>query len=146
MSKKITDLTVTLLVLPTLSLFQKGRRILKDSARLTCILYRTDFSKQFENSELKRTDGSSHCGLVEMTLISIQEDAGSIPGLDQWFKDPALLWLWCGPVATAPIQLLAWETPYAMGMALKRQKSKKQKKRMEKMIPPSHFEKCWLVE
>ena len=37
--------------------------------------------------------------------------------------DPALLWLWRRPVATAPIQPLAWEPPYAMGAALKIQKS-----------------------
>ena len=29
--------------------------------------------------------------------------------------DPVLLWLWCGPVATALIGPLAWEPPYAMG-------------------------------
>ena len=29
-----------------------------------------------------------------------------------------LLWLWYRPVATAPIELLAWEPPYAMGVAL----------------------------
>ena len=26
------------------------------------------------------------------------------------------LWLWCSPVAAAPIHLLAWELPYAAGM------------------------------
>ena len=40
-------------------------------------------------------------------------------------SDPTLLWLWCGPAATAPIQLLAWEPPYATGVALKRQKRKR---------------------
>ena len=32
--------------------------------------------------------------------------------------DPALLWLWCRPVATARIQPLAREPPYAVGAAL----------------------------
>ena len=29
----------------------------------------------------------------------------------------SLLWLWRRPVATAPIQPLAWEPPYAAGVA-----------------------------
>ena len=37
------------------------------------------------------------------------EVVSSIPGLAQWVKDPALSWLWCRPVATAPIRPLAWE-------------------------------------
>ena len=32
-------------------------------------------------------------------------------------SDPALLWLWHRPVATAPIQPLAWEHSYAAGAA-----------------------------
>ena len=32
-------------------------------------------------------------------------------------SDPALLCLWRRPVATAPIQPLAWEPPYAAGAA-----------------------------
>ena len=53
-----------------------------------------------------------------------------IPGLTQWVKDPALLWLWGRPVATAPIELLAWEPPYAVGTAQKRQKTKIKIKKM----------------
>ena len=49
-------------------------------------------------------------------------------------SDLAWLWLWCGPAAVAPIQPLAWEPPYAMGVALKRQKKKKKKIISEKTI------------
>ena len=60
---------------------------------------------------------------------------GSIPGLTQWVKDPGvavsydagcrqgsgptLLWLWYRLTATAQVRLLAWEPPYASGVALK---------------------------
>jgi len=43
------------------------------------------------------------------------EVVGSIPGLAQWVKDLALLWLWCRLAATALIRPLAWEAPYAAG-------------------------------
>ena len=46
--------------------------------------------------------------------------------------DPALLWLWRRPAATALIQPIAWEPPYAVGVALKRQKKKKKEKKKEK--------------
>ena len=35
-------------------------------------------------------------------------------------SDPALLWLWHRPAATAPIQPMAWELPYAIGVAFKK--------------------------
>ena len=36
-----------------------------------------------------------------------------------------LLWLWCGTAATALIHPLAWEPPYAAGIALKKKKKDK---------------------
>ena len=51
--------------------------------------------------------------------------------------DLALLWLWHRPAATALIQPLAWEPPYAADAALKGQKDKKQntQKKEETIFP-----------
>ena len=57
-------------------------------------------------------------------LTSIQEDSDLVPGLAQWVKDLVFLWLWHRLTAAALIQPLAWKLPYAMGVALKRQKKK----------------------
>ena len=46
--------------------------------------------------------------------------------------DPELLQLWRRLVATAPTGSLAWEPPYAAGVALKRQKRKRKKKELVK--------------
>ena len=39
------------------------------------------------------------------------------------------VWLWRRPAATAVIQPLAWELPYAASMALKKKKKKRKKKK-----------------
>ena len=51
-------------------------------------------------------------------------------------SDPVLLGLWCRLWATALIRPLAWETPYALGAALKRQKDIK--KKLKTAICSSH--------
>ena len=44
-------------------------------------------------------------------------------------SDPAFLWLWYSLATAALIRPLAWEPPYAAGVALKRQKERKDKSR-----------------
>ena len=51
-------------------------------------------------------------------------------------SDLAFLRLWCRSAATALIRPLAWEPPYATGVALKRQKTKRKKKKETNKIEP----------
>ena len=41
--------------------------------------------------------------------------------------DSTLLWLWCGLAAVALFRPLAWELPYAVGAALKKEKERKKR-------------------
>ena len=52
--------------------------------------------------------------------VAMSCDVGCKCGLDL-----KLLWLWLRPAAAAPICPLAWDPPYATGMALKKTKKKK---------------------
>ena len=98
------------------------------------IMWSQESLKVDEGDLRKRDRGCSHCGTAEMNPTSIHEDAGLIPDLTWWVgdlalqtdlighrhsSDPMLLWLWCRPVAVVLMWPLAWELPYATGMALK---------------------------
>ena len=44
-------------------------------------------------SPIKKYFGSSRCGSEVTNLTSMHKDVGSTPGLAQWVRDLALLWL-----------------------------------------------------
>ena len=84
------------------------------------------------NEQLKSQCVSSRRGSVEANLTSIHEIAGSFSGESNGVAvncgvgcrrslDPAIaVAVVYRPATTALIRPLAWEPPYAMGMALKR--------------------------
>ena len=51
-------------------------------------------------------------------------------------SDLVLLWLWGRPAATAPIRPLAWEPPYAKGVAQEMAKRQEKKKKKERKVEP----------
>ena len=54
-------------------------------------------------------------------------------------SDPALLWLWRRLAATAPIQPLAWEPPYAAGVAQEMAKKQTNKKKKNPIVLHLYF-------
>ena len=78
---------------------------------------------------------SSHCGsaIYEPELVSIRTPVQSLASLSglrfqccyecsigpRRVLEPRLLWLWCKLAPAALIQTLAWELPYAAGLALR---------------------------
>ena len=70
---------------------------------------------------------STHRGTVKTNLLSMKLQVRSLALLRG-------LWLCCRPAATAQIGPLAWETLYAMGAVLKRQKDKKKKQKKKHVV------------
>ena len=61
-------------------------------------------------------------------------------------SDLELLWLWCRLVATALIRPLAWEPPYAAGVALEKDKKTNQKNKPKNLDQLGLLGHCYLSE
>ena len=61
------------------------------------------------------------------TQPSVPEDVGLIPVLAHGVRDPVWQWLWCRLAAQLQSDL-AWELPYATGVAIERKKQTNRKK------------------
>ena len=79
------------------------------------------------------TSNHQDWSLASLSGVAVSCDVGHRQGLDP-------VWLWDRPAATAPIRPLAWEPPYAMGTALKRQKDKKEKEKKERKEVPGSLQ------
>ena len=75
---------------------------------------------------------SSHCGAVETGQTREHEVAGSIPGLTQCVKDPALLWLWCRQAGSCSSDSTpSLGTSMCRGCDPKKEKKKKRERERE---------------
>ena len=58
----------------------------------------------------------------------MKEDTVLLTGCRKLGSDLALLWLWCRLAAIGPIRPRAWEPPYALGAAIKKNNNKNNNK------------------
>ena len=97
----------------------------------SCKFSKTSFRKvQLIKSEVNDTEFTdisfeyanfSNAEFFDCNFLRSTFDNSTFVSVGIWNRlgsDPALLWLWRRPAATAPIRPLAWEPPYATGAAL----------------------------